>query len=349
MGDTPILLPATDKPLDKYAHIVELAGQLVKGAQPVVIAALGLLYFLSDIYHFFWVLVAFAGLETLFLLCLIFNNRRASTLAPDVMVKRVSNATLYVLVCLSSCLIIGVLLMLGFYHHTIFDPVRVNQNDSALSYHSKTGEEEWETVSRLVTQGENGNSADLPTPYGIMIIKDRESSKPYTLSFDVIKKSRYSWIKIDNVSLIVSSVKPLPSNVKPVQENRRVTAIKRGIDLKVTVPPGSRPPPTAHPALIVGAVLPVTQRGSIVIEDSSPQTFFVDVSFSTPGVYEVVPEIVVNDGWSKNRVTVGDPIPVYCFKQTVLEAVPPPRLPPPPKTAPKPPEKVKKPPLEKDE
>jgi hypothetical protein len=306
----------------------------------VATGVLGVIAVLSDVYYFFLTCAVLTILGAVGVVLLLVFRYRTSRLAPEsnIKVQRYGKRILSAGWILFFIPLSLTTVLLVFFNASIFDPVTTNANASAITMELHRKEFVFATQARA-------RAKELSFPV-VFLTRGKDAktpaSTPYELSFDVAKKDRFPWAKIESVTVKILSCEQLPTDL--VFEQAQEAVFRPATEFKAIVHGNSagRWPLTVS-AYLVSSSKPVTRRGSILIEDRSPQTFYVDVCFEREGIYEIVPELTVTDGWRRRQVQPLKPVKVACAIREAGQEdhpFPIPAPPPPigrPTTAPKPP------------
>jgi hypothetical protein len=267
---------------------------------------------------FFWCLVAVTVVAFAVTGYLFLFDYRPSELAPDVNVKRFGRGARYASLTLSVFLIVTVAFMLTIYAGSIFSSVRTEANESSIWTEDHQRIESSRIVHVVIIGGET-----FPLVFRDDNVVDGGLSTPHTISFDIVKRDRFKWVKIEKMSIRSISYAPIPNEI--AREQLRTQMILRpATEFKVVVwKDATEKSPTVYDGALIGSPRP-TVRGSLVIDSDLPMTVFVDVYFEREGIYEIVPEVTIKDDgwWKRDPIQSTRPMKIACMTREKKKEMP---------------------------
>ncbi len=197
---------------------------------------------------------------------------------------------------------IGLGIVVYLYRDDIFDPVQILPHPDIDIDRATSGWEELHKTTRLVRMEDGHRVLRNENDLGL-------GNLAPVIRFDLVKKDRYAWMRIDKVSVRVDRFRKLPDGYKPVQETATVVYWRRPMIFKTEI----KSDDGEFPALLLTDEN-TTPGGSIVIDDSKPIPFRVEVDIKDPGIYTVTCHVKVHYARSFRSETTLSSNPVTIAK-----------------------------------
>jgi hypothetical protein len=280
-------------------------------AIPIIQAVFVAILFLahSDINKFFWTLV---GVTVVFFCIAVFLvvKKTPSVLAPEQKVPIGSKGVRYASVLLFLGSLAATLGIAGWYHNSLFDPILTSIGDSLIRVDSPDARI-IVTTYRMVSpsKGAFEKIAFLASENG----NRKQDALPYTFVLTLRKPSRFDSITVDGVSIRVLSFSPVPADIE--LEVAQQTRFQPAAEFNVTVKRDAiESQPRTYEAFLLGTDKAISKRGRIELAGASAETLVLNVSFEEEGIWEITPELIVNEGWRQRSWHPADKIKVLSMK-----------------------------------